>query len=150
MTAARRSVPIPTASMADIAFLLLVFFLVAASIQSDAGLPVTLPPVGAGADAVPSLLTVLVDAEGRVLLDGRPVAPADVRAGVAAFARTAEAPRVAVQAARATPYDAYVAALDAVLMGHRDAGATPRLTLREPAGTPEPPPPRGRGGGARL
>ena len=134
MTADRRSVPIPTASMADIAFLLLVFFLVAASIQSDAGLPVTLPPLGSGAEGVPSLLTVLVDAEGAVLLDGQPTAPGDIRAGVAAFAITAETPRVALQAARATPYDAYVAALDAVLMGHRDADATPRLTLREPAG----------------
>jgi len=120
--------------MADVAFLLLVFFLVVAGIRSDVGLPVTLPPAFAtGSQGVASLMTVLVGADGAVLVDGEPVAPEAVRSTVAAYARQPGVPHVALQAHRGTPYDAYVAALDAVLIGHRDAGAQPHLTLRDPA-----------------
>ena len=125
---------IPTASMADVAFLLLLFFLVATAIRTETGLPVTLPPAttASGPAGVPSLLVVLVGADGRVLAGGEPVGPDALRAEVSAYAAGARVPRVALQTSRRTPYDAYVAALDAVLMGHRDAGAEPRLTLREP------------------
>ena len=136
MPAAPRPLPaIPTALMADVAFLLLLFFLVATAIRTEVGLPVTLPPptTSSGAAAVPSLLVVRVSAEGRVLADGAPVPSGALRATVAAYAASADVARVALQASRQTPYDAYVAALDAVLLGHRDAGAEPRLTLREPA-----------------
>ena len=37
---------IPTGSMADIAFLLLVFFLVTTTIDTDKGLGIVLPPAG--------------------------------------------------------------------------------------------------------
>ena len=126
---------IPTASMADVAFLLLLFFLVATAIRTETGLPVTLPPAAAsgGPAAVPALLVVLVGPDGRVLAGGEPVRGEGLRRAVSRFASVSTTPRVAPQASRRTPYDAYVAALDAVLLGHRDAGAEPRLTLREPA-----------------
>lgn len=129
----RPSSAIPTSSMADIAFLMLVFFLVATALRSDAGLPATLPAGGTGARGVPTLLSVAVAADGRVLVDGAAGSLETLRADVAAFAATPGTPHVALQAARATPYADYVAALDAVLLGHRDAGARPRLTLRDPA-----------------
>ena len=129
----RSSAAIPTGSMADIAFLMLVFFLVATSIRSDAGLPATLPSAGSDVRGVPTLLSVAVAADGRVLVDGAERSTETLRADVAVFAASVAAPHVALQTARATPYADYVAALDAVLLGHRDAGATPRLTLRDPA-----------------
>ncbi len=43
----RITASIPTASMADIAFLLIVFFLVTTSFSQDKGLGLTLPPSGA-------------------------------------------------------------------------------------------------------
>ena len=134
--ASHRALPtIPTESMADVAFLLLLFFLVATAIRTEVGLPVTLPAVSnaPGAAAVPSLLVVLVGADGAVLADGEPVRPDALRAEVAAYAGRARQPRVALQTARQTPFADYVAALDAVLLGHRDAGIEPRLTLRDPA-----------------
>ena len=132
----RRTLPtIPTESMADVAFLLLLFFLVATAIRTEVGLPVTLPPLAtaAGASAVPPLLVVMVGADGAVLAGGEPVRLGELRAEVAGHAARSSQPRVALQASRRTPYADYVAALDAVLLGHRDAGAQPRLTLREPA-----------------
>ena len=131
----RRARPtIPTESMADVAFLLLLFFLVATAIQTETGLPVTLPPVStaSGPAGVPSLLVVVVGADGQLLADGELVRRDVLRARVATYASGAAVPRVAVQATRRTPYDAYLGALDAVLVGHRDAGLPPRLTLREP------------------
>ena len=126
---AAHSAPIPTASMADVAFLLLLFFLVATAIRDETGLQVVLPTADVQSD--PAVLAVLVDAAGAVRLDGERVTPEEARARVAAAA--ARRPLVTVQAHRRTPYDAYVDALDAVLLGHRDAGAEPRLALREPA-----------------
>ena len=40
----RREAEIPTSSMADIAFLLLIFFLVTTTIDVDTGIGMTLPP----------------------------------------------------------------------------------------------------------
>ena len=135
MTASRPLPAIPTASMADVAFLLLLFFLVATAIHTGTGLPVTLPPasVSGGPAAVPSLLVVLVGADGRVLAGGEPVDGGQLRATVAVFAASAARPRVALQASRRTPYADYLTALDAVLLGHRDADVRPRLALRDPA-----------------
>ncbi len=138
MRPAARSVATPTASMADIAFLLLVFFLLATAIQrEDLGLPVLLPPASTTAPAhVPALLSVLVSADGAVLVDGMPVERAALRAEVAAFATGVQESHVALQTAARTPYADYVAAFDAIRLGQPNAGATPRLTLRTPAGRP--------------
>ena len=133
-TASRPLPAIPTASVADVAFLLLLFFLVTTAIRTETGLPITLPPptTASGLAGVPSLLVVLVGADGGVLAGGERVRGDGLRAAVARFAETSARPHVALQASRQTPYDDYVGALDAVLMGHRDAGVEPRLTLREP------------------
>ncbi|WP_412069660.1 ExbD/TolR family protein [Rubrivirga sp. IMCC43871] len=131
---ARRAAPaIPTASMADIAFLLLLFFLVATAIVGDRGIPIDLPPkLTQHGPYLPSAHTVLVAADGAVQLDGERIAPDALRARIAEAAK-AGAPLVTIQAHTRTPYAAYVDALDGVFMGHRDADATPRLRLREPA-----------------
>ncbi len=131
---ASRSVTIPSASMADVAFLLLLFFLITAAIRSDAGLPLTLPPkLDDGGMGSVVTLSVLVDARGAVLLDGEPTSARAVRARVGAFA-SGGSRRVTLRTHRATPYDAYVGALDAILLGHRDAGAKVRLAVLDPVG----------------
>jgi biopolymer transport protein ExbD len=70
---------IPTSSMADIAFLLLLFFLVATTIDVDTGIGLTLP------EYVPPteiknvkvdknrMAAILINANGDVLVDGNPV-----------------------------------------------------------------------------
>jgi len=60
-----RMVQIPTASMADIAFLLLTFFLVTTSLDLDKGLQLVLPPKGEVAPmSEDKIATLFVNAAG--------------------------------------------------------------------------------------
>ncbi len=61
---------IPTATMADIAFLLIVFFLVTTSFSQDKGLGLTLPPYGSET-RVPSrnITRVWINAIGEIMHD---------------------------------------------------------------------------------
>ena len=65
---------IPTGSMADIAFLLLVFFLVTTTIDTDKGLGIVLPPAGDVEIEIKkkNILNCLIKSQGRVLLDEEP------------------------------------------------------------------------------
>ena len=67
---ARISATIPTSTMADIAFLLIVFFLVTTSMSQDKGLGLTLPPHGS-TTRVPSrnITKVLINAAGEIMHD---------------------------------------------------------------------------------
>lgn len=67
---ARASAAIPTSTMADIAFLLIVFFLVTTSMSHDKGLGLTLPPAGSST-RVPSrnMTKVWVNAAGEIMHD---------------------------------------------------------------------------------
>lgn len=67
---ARITATIPTSTMADIAFLLIVFFLVTTSMSKDKGLGLTLPPKGS-ATRVPSrnITKVWINAAGEIMHD---------------------------------------------------------------------------------
>ena len=70
----KRDAEIPSASMADIAFLLLIFFLVTTTINADKGIYMQLPPKLDENNPPPeinqrNLLNVLVNADGVVLID---------------------------------------------------------------------------------
>ena len=73
-----RNIPeIPTASMADIAFMLLIFFLVATTMDVDSGLSRTLPPMPEEDQEQDdrirerNIFTVRVDAQDRLLVEGQ-------------------------------------------------------------------------------
>ncbi len=62
----KRSSEIPTASLADIAFLLLIFFLVTTTIDVDRGIGLTLPPKGETTEVrKKNILNLLVNARER-------------------------------------------------------------------------------------
>ncbi|GAB5536783.1 MAG: hypothetical protein Rubg2KO_30320 [Rubricoccaceae bacterium] len=134
MASDRATPTIPTASLADIAFLLLIFFLVATTIGAEMGLPATLPAITNHTESVApeTLLSVDVRADGRVALNSIEIETDDLRQRVADHAAAGPSQTVALRTARDTPYPDYIAAFDAILLGHRDVNATPRLTLREP------------------
>ena len=73
MTAKRRfkGGEIPTSSMADIAFLLLIFFLVTTTIDMDKGLGMVLPAEGEEIEiSKKNILNCLINSSGNVLLGG--------------------------------------------------------------------------------
>ena len=88
---ARRGAPpeVNAGSMADIAFLLLIFFLVTTTIETDAGLDRMLPPIEPpDSDVVikqKNIFMVNVNKYGQILADEQPVELADLRASVVAF-----------------------------------------------------------------
>lgn len=76
MKLARRSrggAVIPTASMSDIAFLLLLFFMVTTVFVTARGMPEVIVPKAEATDRIrlrSSVSTVLVDSQGTVFIDG--------------------------------------------------------------------------------
>lgn len=65
----RPSVEIPTASMADIAFLLLIFFLSSTVFDEEKGLPVVLPGESSEVEVPPEdVLSIVIRADGLVEL----------------------------------------------------------------------------------
>lgn len=125
---------IPMAGMADIAFLLLVFFLVVTTIETDTGIGITLPPVLEDEEPPPieerNILRVLVNAAGEVLVDEEPVSMEEVRGLVQEHVTNyGEDPNlsdhpddavVSIQTDAETQYDDYIDALDEVQMGYRE------------------------------
>ena len=129
----RRPTDIPTASLADIAFLLLIFFLVATTIDVDAGLRATLPPLSEAPPPVVkerNMLTVLINAQGAVLVERQPMEIPALRREVVRHVTNdgldpayAESPRkalVSVETHVQTPYRVYIDVLDEVHLGYRD------------------------------
>ena len=65
-----RSSEIPTSSLADIAFLLIVFFLVTTTIDVDKGIGLVLPPKGEAKEVSKKNITnLLINEEGSVMID---------------------------------------------------------------------------------
>ena len=124
---------IPTSSMADIAFLLLIFFLVTTTIDVDTGIGMTLPPE-LDENVIPppvkerNILTILINAQAQVMLENAPSAVSLIRQEVRIHvenngqdARYAESPTkavVSIKTDRETPYNLYIQSLDEVWMAY--------------------------------
>ena len=124
---------IPTASMADIAFLLLIFFLVTTTIDVDTGIGMVLPPK-LEEDVIPppirerNVWKILVNERGDVLVEDQPSAVQLIRQEVMThvlnegvnplYAESAGKALISIKTSRATPYSAYVNVLDEVWMAY--------------------------------
>lgn len=126
----RDDAEIPSASLADIAFLLLVFFLLVTTIDVDTGIGLVLPPEPEEDMEPPpikerNMLKILVNAQGMVLLDEEPTSITDVKQKVKEFIDNngqdpdlSESPDkaiVSIKTDRQTPYSVYINMLDEVV-----------------------------------
>src|SRR5690606_37869536 len=89
---AKRKIPeINAASMADIAFLLLIFFLVTTTIESDSGISRRLPPIEPPEDEQKDIIRerniflVLINKDDRLLVENNPMELKDVRKAAMEF-----------------------------------------------------------------
>ncbi|MFQ5569537.1 MAG: ExbD/TolR family protein [Rhodothermales bacterium] len=128
---------IPTSSMADIAFLLLIFFLVTTTLDVDTGIGMVLPPE---LDHPPhqlherNMFKILIDTQGMLLVEGKPLRLEHLRDevkrhvmncaqeyGYGCSSSYAESPTkavVSIKSTRATPYRVYLDVLDEVWMAY--------------------------------
>lgn len=126
-----REVQIPTSSMADIAFLLLTFFLVTTSLDMDKGLQLTLPPKGE-AKPIPkkNIASLLINAAGEVSLDGEEeLRIPDIKETIRLRLSQNDKLLVSIKTDRETPYQAFVSVLDQVQMAF---AGQPRISIAEP------------------
>lgn len=124
---------VPSSSLADIAFLLLIFFLVVTTIDVDTGIGLVLPPLS---DEPPppirerNMLKILVNNQGLILINESPAALRDVKDLVIRFVdnngedeELSESPQMAIvsiKTDRNTPYDIYIDMLDEVMGAYRE------------------------------
>ncbi|MEX0720417.1 MAG: biopolymer transporter ExbD [Balneolaceae bacterium] len=131
----REMAEINGSSMADIAFLLLIFFLVTTTINVDTGIGLQLPPPLDPEEEPPpvkerNLMNILVNSEGRILMDEEPSSLGDVKAKLVEFIdnpsqdeNLSEDPNLAIvsiKTQRQTPYRIYVDMLDEVMGAYKD------------------------------
>jgi biopolymer transport protein ExbD len=124
----KRAAEIPTASMADIAFLLLIFFLVVTTIDVDKGLGLTLPPKGEELEVrSKNICNILVNAQGQVLIDEQPAQINLVSEIVKQKIMENSKLIISLKTTKQTKYEVYIKVLDQLKM----AGAK-RISLAEP------------------
>ncbi len=112
----RGGAEIPSASMADIAFLMLIFFLVTTTFDVDTGIGLVLPPHIEEAELVKikkeNLANVLVNKEGQVLLDGDLVVISQIKEILKSKIRENDKLIISVKTDRETSYEIYIAVMD--------------------------------------
>ena len=136
MFRSRRRGEIPslnTSSTADISFMLLIFFLVTSSMDSDKGLRRQLPPPPQEQERPmdvkqADILTVRLDAQDRLTVDGDTMAMTLVGKVVEQFAAVSPRHRIiAVETDRETSYNAYFQLQDAIVKAYRRLKCPPRI-----------------------
>ena len=130
----KRDAEIPSASMADIAFLLLIFFLVTTTINADKGIYMQLPPKLDEQEPPEinqrNLLNVLVSADGQVLIDNEVTNVGAIRALVKRhilnngreeqFSTSPDKAVTSFKTKRGLPYETYIAVLDEIKSAYND------------------------------
>jgi biopolymer transport protein ExbD len=126
----RDAAEIPSSSLADIAFLLLIFFLLVTTIDVDTGIGLVLPPAPQDEQTPPpikekNILNILVNVEGLVLLDEEPTPMPQVKQRVKEFIdnngqnpELSDSPDqaiISIKTARETPYKIYIDMFDEVV-----------------------------------
>lgn len=119
--------------MADIGFLLMVFFLVTTTFDVDTGIGMTLPPKLQEDQEPPpvldrNMLKILVNAQGQVLLEDKPSSVANIRTEVKKhiqnngsdpnYSVSPDKAVVSLKTDRQTPYEVYIDVLDEIWMSY--------------------------------
>ena len=121
---------IPTASMADIAFLLIIFFLVTTSFNQEMGLSLTLPPVSDVEEVrvrQKNIVNIWVNAVGEILLGDEIISLQQIEPEIRRRLNENPLLIVSLKTDRATDYDDFIAVLDQL----KKSGAS-KISLAEP------------------
>ena len=127
----RREAEVPTSSLADMAFLLLIFFLVTTTIDVDKGIGLVLPQKGETVEVRShNICNLLVSAEGQVMIDDNIVEPVMIKSIIQRKLAENDKLIVSVKTDAATKYRYYIQVLDQLKQawGNRKT----RISIAEP------------------
>lgn len=130
----REGASINGSSMADIAFLLLIFFLVTTTINVDTGIGIVLPPPPDDVDEPlvleRNMMNILVNHEGEISMDDKLVELSEVKPILIEFidnhganpdlSISPEKAIVSLKTQRETPYRIYIDMLDEVMASYKE------------------------------
>lgn len=121
----RKLAPIGAGSMADVAFLLLVFFLVATTIQTDSGLNTILPPWSDKDRFIyenRNVFSVQINAKNQLLVEGLEAEVSNLKTMAEEHVlRQATSPKkaiVSIQTDKGASYETYIAVFNAIKAGY--------------------------------
>jgi biopolymer transport protein ExbD len=123
----KNEVSIPTSSMADIAFLLLIFFLVATVIDVDSGIGLTLPDISELPPQPPTpdrMAAILINEHNEVMLNGELILLDGIKGQLKSKIESKiELPKnkkliVSLRTDRKTIYNTYIKVLDQIKMAY--------------------------------
>jgi len=124
----KKKANIPTGSLADIAFLLLVFFLVTTTIDTDKGISLVLPEKGQETKVrSKNIASIFINAEGRVMLDEEEIKLSQLEDRAERMLAENENIIFSVKTVSNTKYDVYIGVIDQLKL----ANAT-RISIAEP------------------
>jgi biopolymer transport protein ExbD len=127
MKTKKRVVPVVSAgSLADVAFLLLIFFLVATTIQTDTGLNVLLPAWTEDESFEKkedrNVLSIIINSENELMVEGKRAQLSDLQARTEQLIlKEAESPKLAIvslQNDNGTSYETYLAVYNEIKAGY--------------------------------
>ena len=129
ITKQKPSIEIPSASMADIAFLLLIFFMVCTTIFNERGLQLVLPEWHSEVTPVhpDNLAVVLLNDAGAILLNNQPVQIYNVERQLRKRLLSNPSLVISLQTTRFAKYEDYIEIIDQI----KRAGAT-RISIANP------------------
>jgi len=123
-----RKFEIPLGPMADISFLLLIFFLVSTTMNTDKGIMMQLPPWGEQKPVPPKNISkVLVNERGEILMDGELMSLSTLKQKVREKTMANPNLIISLKTDNRTSYDRYVEVLDQV-----KAGGAKKISIAEP------------------
>lgn len=108
---------IPTTSQADIAFLLLLFFMATTTMNTEKGLGIILPPEGGTIEvSKDNIRNLVIDPQGRVLLNNKEIQISDIKSTVQELTSRNPKMIISVKSHPSTKYSIYIKVLDQLKM----------------------------------
>lgn len=124
----KREAEVPTSSLADIAFLILIFFLISSTMDVDKGVTLTLPGIEQEKKIKQkNISNILISAEGNVMFDEELVDIPVIREVVREKLLANDKQIFSLKPVAETEYDIYIRVLDQIKQG----GAK-KISLAEP------------------
>lgn len=113
---------IPTGSMADIAFLLIVFFLVTTTMNQDKGIGMQLPPAGESKKIrKKNICNIWINESGQILINLEDQVSLDqLRANIEQRLSANDKLIVSLKASEETPYESFINVLDKIKLAGAD------------------------------